>query len=177
MALLKVYRRKKGTIALYKGRRIKHAGQYWPVIQLDRFFFTRIFGKVSSSIIIRELIVERCSPFQIKCSDRKKLLTRRRRHVAGRSFEIKWNRHDQMGTARIESLSPFSFFSLSLLSYFICIMLYLVVEVVHVLSILTSRGHLSRGSVIIGQASKRDQGRRKKGPACTRERLLRCSFL
>lgn len=44
-------------------------------------------------------------------------------------------------------------------------MLYLVVEVVHVLSILTSRGHLSRGSVIIGQASKRDQGGRKKRPS------------
>lgn len=34
--------------------------------------------------------------------------------------------------------------------------------VVHVLSILTSRGHLSRGSVIIGQASKRDQGGKKR---------------
>ena len=44
-------------------------------------------------------------------------------------------------------------------------MLYLVVEVVHVLSILTSRGHLSRGSVIIGQGQQKGSGRRKKRPS------------
>jgi hypothetical protein len=45
LALPKVHRRKKETIALYKGRRIKHAGQYWPVIQLDRFFLLKSLEK------------------------------------------------------------------------------------------------------------------------------------